>query len=265
MLSGIPRWIKRRSRELLYRLGYKVDRIPFTRREAYECINPTADYAPWNVDPVFREVYQRIEPATFVDKYRCYELWWLVAQSAKLASGALLEVGVWRGGTGAIIAAAARNCGLDAPVYLCDTFQGVVKAGEHDPVYRDGQHHDTSPELVKRLLADVVGGNSIRVVSGIFPEESPARLEQEKLRFCHIHVDVYRSAKEITEWLWEKLVVGGIVVYDDYGIQGCDGVTRFVEEMAGLDDRIVIANLNGHAVIVKIAQQMTETREQTDG
>jgi hypothetical protein len=35
-----------------------------------------ADYAPWNLDAAFRNVYGKITEATFVDKYRCYELWW---------------------------------------------------------------------------------------------------------------------------------------------------------------------------------------------
>ena len=67
-------------------------------------------------------------------------------------------------------------------------------------------------------------------------------------------VDVYRSAKESVEWLWPRLVVGGMVVYDDYGFQQCEGITRFVNEQRGYTDRVVIYNLNGHGVIVKTAQ-----------
>jgi O-methyltransferase len=67
-------------------------------------------------------------------------------------------------------------------------------------------------------------------VRGIFPDETGARLENRVFRFCHIDVDAYQSARDTTEWLWPRLLSRGIVVYDDYGIQGCDGARRFVDE-----------------------------------
>lgn len=253
MRPGFFCWTKQCIRKALYRCGYQYFKIPITSPDAYECVSPLADFAPWNLDHTFKEIYAKIKHATYADKYRCHELWWLVSQSAKLATGSLLEVGVWRGGTGAIIASRARQCGLADPVYLCDTFRGVVKAGPHDPVYRGGEHSDTSQAEVERLLQDTLGLYDIRVLAGVFPDDSSAELWDDRFRFCHIHVDVYNSARDVTEWIWGRLEVGGIIVYDDFGFQGCDGVTRFVVEMASRPDRVVIANLNGHAVVVKTA------------
>jgi O-methyltransferase len=46
----------------------------------------------------------------------------------------------------------------------------------------------------------------------------------------------------------------GIVVFDDYGFFGCEGVTAFVDrELRGQPRQIVLHNLNGHAVVVKTA------------
>jgi O-methyltransferase len=87
-------------------------------------------------DEAFLSVYQRVKDFTLVDIYRCYELWTLAKQAP---AGAVVEVGVWRGGTGAILAAASRST-----VYLADTFRGVVKAGENDTRYKGGEHADTS-------------------------------------------------------------------------------------------------------------------------
>ena len=47
------------------------------------------------------------------------------------------------------------------------------------------------------------------------------------------------------------MVVGGIIVYNDYGFLGCDGITKFVEEQMSCADRLVMHNLNGHAVVIK--------------
>ncbi len=70
---------------------------------------------------------------------------------------------------------------------------------------------------------------------------------------CHIDVDVYESTKGIVEWIDSKMVIGGIYVYDDYGFPNTGGVTKFVEEQRYLPDRLVLHNLNGHAVVIRIA------------
>jgi O-methyltransferase len=41
-------------------------------------------------------------------------------------------------------------------------------------------------------------------------------------------------------------------VYDDYGFEACDGITKYVEEQIACPDRLVMHNLNGHALIVKM-------------
>ena len=213
-------------------------------------VRPGATYSPWNQDQEFRAVYERLRAHTLVDIWRCHELWQLVAQSAKLSGGALLEVGVWRGGTGALIAQRAARCGISEPVYLCDTFTGVVKAGDKDTAYKGGEHADTSFAAVGALLADI-GVHNAHLLPGIFPEQTAARIEAETFRFGHIDVDVYRSARDSFEWLWPRLLAGGIVVFDDYGFIGCDGVTRYVEELRALPGCAVLHNLNGHAVVIK--------------
>jgi O-methyltransferase len=53
------------------------------------------------------------------------------------------------------------------------------------------------------------------------------------------------------EYVWPRLVSGGIVVFDDYGTHGCEGVTRLVNEMSVLNDRTFIYNANGHGILLK--------------
>lgn len=48
------------------------------------------------------------------------------------------------------------------------------------------------------------------------------------------------------------MVYGGIIVYDDYGFKNCAGITKHVEEQMNCNDRLVVHNLNGHALILKL-------------
>ena len=242
--------LKEGIKRIANRLGLEVRRLP-KQSLLYTRTIPEATYSPWNGDVIFQGTYEDIKAHTLVDRYRCYELWSLTEQSKKI-EGSILEVGVWRGGTGALIAKKAELCGISTPVYLCDTFAGVPKAGPEDSLYRGGEYADTSRAAVERLVYKHLRLTNVRILEGVFPEDTSHHIEQETFRFCHIDVDIYQSAKATTEWVWDRLSIGGIIVYDDYGFIGADGVTQYVNEQRPEKDRLVIHNLNGHAIVVRI-------------
>ena len=218
----------------------------------YEPSRPNATYAPWLDAYGFKRVYDKIKDNTLVDIYRCYELWTLTEQACKLPAGAIIEVGVWRGGTAALMATMARCSNVNSNMYLCDTFTGVAKASARDSTYHGGEHSDTTIEEVEALI-EKHGLKNMVILEGLFPEETSYRIAaDETFRLCHIDVDVYESARGVNEWVWPRMVHGGIVVYDDYGFMACDGVTQYVNEQRDYTDRIVIHNLNGHAVVIKL-------------
>jgi O-methyltransferase len=217
----------------------------------HEVVIPSATYAPWASDPEFLRVYELIQQNTMVDKYRCHELWSLVSELSSV-QGDILEVGVWRGGTGCLIAVRAQQLAPEKRVFLCDTFSGVVKAGADDTYYRGGEHADASGEVVQSLLARAEVTN-VTILEGIFPDQTGDPLADRRLSFSHIDVDVYRSARDILDWVWPRMQVGGAVVFDDFGFLGCEGVTKLVQERTCRPDSLMIHNLNGHALLLKIA------------
>ena len=174
-----------------YKLYARIKKI----EGPYEGIIPSATYAPWKEDSVFLNTYKIIRSHTLVNKLQCYGLWSLVEQSSKLA-GNLIEIGVWRGGTGALIAKQAELCGITETVYLCDTFTGVVKASSFDQLYQNGRHKDTSVDIVEKLLYKRFGLNNVKILTGIFPDQTAHYIEDKMFRFCHIDVDVYESGRQ---------------------------------------------------------------------
>jgi len=209
---------------------------------------PSASYSPWETDKGFIKVYTNAKNNTLVDIYRCYELWALASAAQKL-DGDILEVGVWRGGTAAILGEANRKS-KNSVLYLADTFKGVAKAGKNDTIYKGGEHADTSENIVKKLLQQC-GVTNYQMLKGIFPDSFGNKLKIKKLKVCHIDVDTYESAKGVFEYAWPKMVSKGIVVFDDYSAWGCEGVTKYVNSLK-LNDGVFIHNLNGHAVMIKV-------------
>jgi O-methyltransferase len=215
----------------------------------HSVVIPEAFVSPWKTDRSFVDIYSKIHRFTTVDVYRCYELWHLLGQVINLG-GDVLEVGVWRGGTGCLLAAKAQSLTKNAAVFLCDTFTGVVKAGELDNFYKGGEHADTSKAIVAGL-ANSLGLDKVKILEGIFPDETGKIIEGNKICFCHIDVDVYQSAKDVINWVWPRLQVGGIIVFDDYGFHHCQGITQLVDELATKSDNLMLNNLNGHAVLIR--------------
>jgi O-methyltransferase len=216
---------------------------------AYQSIIRNQAYAPWNADIEFLKVYELARANTLVDIVRCYELWDLV-QNLREVPGAILEVGVWRGGTAAILACALAHTKPRESIYLCDTFRGVVKAGAYDSTYKGGEHADTSQESVRSLLRLLSISNAV-LLEGMFPEDTAARIPSGAIALCHIDVDVYQSARDTVEWVEPRLSTGGALVFDDYGFPTCTGVTRLVHELKATRLWTAIYNLNGHAILIK--------------
>ena len=210
-----------------------------------------ATYSPWLLDAEFTACHRTIRAYTLVDLYRCYELWHLLGQTREL-KGDILEVGTWRGGTGCLLGRRAMLLGLPARVYLCDTFEGVVKTSAADGMYRGGEHADTSIPVVDECIARL-GLTNVTVLKGIFPEDTGAAITDRPFRFCHIDVDVYQSGKDVLAWVWPRLAVGGIVVFDDFGFSSTRGIATLVHEEEAKADRVCVQNLNGHAILVKVA------------
>jgi O-methyltransferase len=243
--------------ELLRRSGFSVAKglaLPFVRREAvrsgpHAMAYPVSSYAPWQADPDFQRLFKRVKRNTLIDVWRLYELWTLLGELGDVP-GATIEVGVWRGGSGALLASRCAMLGLPEKVYLCDTWQGVVKTGPADIYYHDGKHDDASRAVVQSLIRKL-GLTNVELLQGIFPDQTAHLVPDQPLRLVHIDVDVYQSARDVFDWAWPRLSTGGVVAFDDYGCPACPGVTQFVDEQRLKVDRLVLHNLNGHALVVK--------------
>lgn len=99
-----------------------------------------------------------------------------------------------RGGSGCLIAKKVKLLNISSQVFLCDTFTGVVKAGKSDDAYQGGEHADTAESSVSALATKI--GVNVKILKGMFPDDTGNQLEKETFRFCHIDVDVYQSARE---------------------------------------------------------------------
>jgi O-methyltransferase len=172
----------------------------------------------------FEEVYNEVGGYTLIGGDRMRILW-ETAQHCAQFKGAMVEVGVYRGGSAALLRAAAP----DHVLVLFDTFSGhpALQTQQEWETQKAGRFNDTTLEAVQSLV-----GDSAVFRVGIFPETLD-RETCELLRtiaFVHCDVDLYESTRAVLERLWPQLVAGGALVCDDYGFGDCEGAQRAIEE-----------------------------------
>ncbi len=217
----------------------------------YQIIIPANTYAPWLKDEDFNRTFDSVQGNTLVNRYQAWELWQAPAATRSIP-GDILEVGVWRGSSSILMGTRLKKENIGKTIYACDTFEGVVKTGTEDNYYKGGEHSDTSLDFVRSLVNTKAGLSNVELLKGIFPDDTGHLLADKSFSLCHIDVDAYPSGKDVLDWVWPRLSIGGMVIFNDYGFPLTRGITRLVNEQLGLPDRMVIHNLNGNGIIVKV-------------
>ena len=169
--------------------------------------------------------------------------------------GCLAEVGVFRGGTSRKICEAKG----DAPLYLCDTFEGMPSIqNEHDP---EGVWVKTHTTTSLDYVRDYVGGYpNVHFVKGIFPvsvaSHPELEMEKKKFKFVNLDVDLYESTLQSLAWFWPRMVSGGWIVTHNYNLTygkwgNTPGVKKSFKEFLKGDSCRIVEIAETQALIVK--------------
>jgi O-methyltransferase len=182
-----------------------------------EIIISSAVHAPWKYDREFSKFYRSIKEFTLLDPPRAYTLW-QCAKNVKLMQGSVLDIGCLLGGAGFLMNKANQN----GNTYLFDTFAGFKK---DDGLHKKNTFYFNDMSFVKKNIKRLKL-NKISVHKSHFPRKLKFTLN--KIKLCHIDVNTYGSTKEVFEYVDKKLVKGGMIIFDDFGIWGVDGIKRYI-------------------------------------
>lgn len=117
-----------------------------------------------------------------------------------------------------------------------DEFPNVHNKG--DQIFREEWIQETDNEFAtKQDIQDSLNWKGIRnteLVKGDVTLTIPEYLEQYpylRIALLHIDTDVYEPVKMGLNYLYERVVPGGIILLDDYGIAGeTDAVDEFIKD-----------------------------------
>ena len=181
------------------------------------------DLAHWAADAEFEAALASCRPYSMLGPDRLFMLWqW--AHQARALPGEVAQVGVYRGGSAALIARAIAGSGKS--LHLFDTFTGMPDVDAEIDLHKKDDFNDTSLARVQKLFT---GDTHTSFYPGVFPSTAEA-IKGRRFSFVYIDVDIYTSTRDALAFFYPRLVPGGFLISDDYQGKRTPGVKKAFDE-----------------------------------
>ena len=107
---------------------------------------------------------------------------------------------------------------------------------------------DTSLDSINKMFSNQ---KNVIITEGEFPKTSNI-IQEKYFSFVHIDVDIYKSIMECCLFFYNRMNVGGILLFDDYGDLSCPGAKEAVDEFFSdkLENPIYLPT--GQSFIIKV-------------
>jgi hypothetical protein len=149
----------------------------------------------------------------------------------------IAECGVWKGHSAHMISRIFADNSFSGNFHIFDSFEGGLsdKVGKDKNLVREMSGNEvkiekeifsSQQEQVTNVLSEF---NFVELYAGWIPERFN-EVSDKKFSFIHIDVDLYQPTLDSIEFFWEKLVIGGFIVVDDYGSSQFPGAGIAVDE-----------------------------------
>ena len=230
-------------------------------RSAGGTLSETTRVALPDASPPTNAIIDQVRPYTMTSAERVAALCGAVEYVARCGiPGAIVECGVWRGGSAMAAALTLLRLGrADVDLYLFDTFAGMPPPTAADKVAATGEpaaavlarsDRRTSnewayaplDEVRRNLAATHYPPERLHLVAGKVEETLPARAPAQ-ISLLRLDTDWYESTRHELIHLFPRLAVGGVLIVDDYGHWA--GARQAVDEyIAGHRLRILLNRID---------------------
>ncbi len=194
---------------------------------------------PWKSPNFQRHLTPAVTDNTMLTVIKLYTLH-AFARRAASQPGDFLEAGVHNGGSARLLLDVLRAQHAPNKLWLLDTFSGYSPPtpGRDAAQSSEGDCRGLSRAHVEKLLAD--GADQIRIVEGAIPG-TLAQVDTRALAFAHIDVNLYEPTLTATEFCLERMLPGGVILFDDYGWPATYGARTAIDAACEKYSQVVIS------------------------
>lgn len=217
--------VKHPMREILHRMSdpaLVADTVIRGMTKAWDLVSPSE----------FSRLYRKIRTHTMCSNARLRGL----HRGVKYVlnnniPGDLVECGCARGGSAALMGLTLAQANAHRRLWLFDTFEGLPAPTSGDPDLEIAELFTGTCvgtiEDVRGLFKNLEVDKDVQLVKGLF-QDTMSSVGIDQIALLHIDGDWYESVKTCLESLFDKVVAGGIIQFDDYGYW--QGARKAVDE-----------------------------------
>jgi O-methyltransferase len=219
----------------------------------------TTHSADFLTDPAFASSYRQgadtghniCAPADLHIEWRVYVCCWAAAHGTKLP-GDFVECGVSTGITSKAVVEYVTFADVDKTLFLFDTFAGIPEGQANDAELalarsKNERHYFDCYEQVRATFAAYP---NVQLVRGAVPDT----LNQTNISsVAYLHIDMNIALPEVaaSEYFWDRLVTGAIVVYDDYASLAHTAQKRALDDFAARHGVKILSLPTGQGLLIK--------------
>jgi len=190
---------------------------------------------PPDFDPIHRDIYEKIKNNTMTSPERIYSLLEAVRYvETNQIPGAIVECGVWKGGSMMAVAEMLSRLGMTTrELYLYDTFEGMSEPDERDKTYSGESASDllekdadkeqnlvwaysTLETVQEGMQSTRYPQEKVHYIKGKVEDTIPSTVPPQ-IALLRLDTDWYESTRHELIHLFPRLSRTGVLILDDYG------------------------------------------------
>ena len=250
--------MKALAKRLLNRLGYTISRTRNNTSSGPSVYDQdglrTVHNHDFMKDPKFVRAYERgcAADSDHRIQWRVHVAIWSAATAVRL-HGDFVECGVNRGLVSSAIMEYLNWNALQKTFYLLDTFAGQnPKYSSHAEMknheaFMDKGYYTTDASAVARNFSE---WHNVRIIQGTVPETLP-QISSQSIAYLHLDMNCAEPEIAAIEFLWERLVPGAMVLFDDYAYCGYEAQKHALDDFVNRHGLLIASLPTGQGLLVR--------------
>jgi Macrocin-O-methyltransferase (TylF) len=254
--------VKALAKTLLTYLGYTI-----SRTRSSTSTDTSSDPRAYNQDGLwtvhnhdfmtesrFAKAYERgcLADSDHRIHWRVHVAIWSAVTALRLP-GDFVECGVNKGFLSSAIMEYTHWNTLNKTFYLLDTFAGLNPRYSSDAemknheVFMEKSYYTTDASAVVRNFSE---WQNVRIIQGTVPETLP-QITSQAIAYLHLDMNCAEPELAAIEFLWERLVPGAMVLFDDYAYSGYEAQKHALDNFVNRHGLLIASLPTGQGLLVR--------------
>lgn len=139
--------------------------------------------------------------------------------------GDFIEFGVCTGGSLELLARAHPT----KRIYGIDGFEGLPEPTKYD-THEKGEFNLSEKEYLDLVSFFEYNHPNVEIIKGYSPDVFNLIPDDVQYSFCHIDADLFNSVNDALDYLYPRLITGGMMLFDDFSFPSTPGCRKALEQ-----------------------------------